>query len=91
MSSPFQCDYCWFTNITKRVADANFEADAQLLAYIRRVNLDVFWSKEPSTVGNTLRSLEKGKYMSAELGLPPLLNWRWVHGRLLIPADFRWP
>ena len=72
ISSPFQCDNCWFVNLTKRPSNETFEADAQLLAYIRRVNLDVFWSKEPSTVGNTLRSLEKGKGVSSELGLPPV-------------------
>jgi hypothetical protein len=49
-----------------------FEADIRLLGYIRRVNLDIMWSKEPLTVGNTLRLLEKGKKMSAELGLPPV-------------------
>ena len=72
VASPFQCDYCWFTNLTKRSAKDIFDADAQLLAYIRRVNLDVFWSREPSTVGNTLRALEKGKKISVELGLNPV-------------------
>jgi hypothetical protein len=72
LTSPFQCDYCWFVNLTKRQARDIFDADARLLAYIRRVNLDIFWSKEPGTVGNTLRALEKGKKMSEEFGLPPV-------------------
>ena len=70
--TPFQCDYCWFINITKRPARDIFDADAQLLAYIRRVNLDMFWCKEPGTVGNTLRALEKGRRISEELGLDPV-------------------
>ena len=72
LTSPFQCDYCWFFNITKRTARDIFDSDAQLLAYIRRVNLDVFWSREPSTVANTMRALVKGKKISSELGLPPV-------------------
>ena len=70
--APFQCDYCWFLNITKKPARDIFEADARLLGYIRRVNLDVFWSREPGTVGNTLRALEKGKRISEEFGLAPV-------------------
>ena len=72
LTSPFQCDYCWFFNITKRVARDIFNSDARLLAYIRRVNLDVFWSREPSTVANTMRALSKAKTLSDELGLPPV-------------------
>ena len=52
--SPFQCNDCWFVNLTKRLSNETLEADVQLLAYIRQINLDVFWSNEPSTVGNTL-------------------------------------
>ena len=72
LTSPFQCDYCWFFNITKRVARDIFNSDAGLLAYIRRVNLDLFWSREPSTVANTMRALSKAKTLSDELGLPPV-------------------
>ena len=72
ISAPFQCDYCWFFNITKKQARDMFDSDAQLLAYIRRVNLDMFWCREPGTVGNALRSLEKGKKISRDLGLPPV-------------------
>ena len=70
--SPFQCDYCWFINLNKRQARTSFESDSRLLAYIRRVNLDVMWSREPLTVGNTLRLLEKGRKLSGELDLPPV-------------------
>ena len=45
--------------------------DELILAYIRRVNLDVMWSREGSTVGNNLSNLRKGRRMSEELGLKP--------------------
>ena len=72
ISAPFQCDFCWYFNITKTPARDMFDADAQLLGYIRRVNLDMFWCREPGTVGNALRSLEKGRRISGELGLAPV-------------------
>ena len=46
--------------------------DKRLLAYIRRVNLDIMWSREGSTVYNNLTSLRKGKRMSEDLGLKPV-------------------
>lgn len=53
--SPFQCDFCWFINLTGRVFDARRVGDRINLAIIRRVNLDVFWSREASTVINSNR------------------------------------
>ena len=72
VSAPFQCDVCWFINIHKRMPNEEFPSDAQLMCYIRRVNLDMFWSREPATVNSTLRSLLKGRQMSQQLGLPPV-------------------
>ena len=72
ISSPFQCDYCWFINVCKRVPNEDLISDAQLMCYIRRVNLDMFWSREPSTVNTTFQSLNKAKLMSEKLGLPPV-------------------
>ena len=72
LSSPFQCDHCWFVNLKKKVANDLALGDVRLLAYIRRVNLDVMWSSEPSVVKTAWQNLEKGKRLSAELGLPPV-------------------
>lgn len=47
-------------------------SDAQLMCYVRRVNLDIFWSREPSTVATSYRSILKGKRMSEQLGLAPI-------------------
>ena len=71
MHSSFQCDCCWFLNLHKRIPLEDSPSDQVLLAYIRRVNLDVMWSKEGGTVRNAVSNLLKAKAMSEELGLPP--------------------
>jgi hypothetical protein len=50
LCAPFQCDICWFVNLKGRTPDVRCAQDRLNLALIRRVNLDVFWEKEPSTV-----------------------------------------
>ena len=47
---PFECDLCVFHKLKKRDPNSNSEADKVLLAYIRRANLDAFWSRASSTV-----------------------------------------
>ena len=66
--APFQCDYCWYANITKKDANPWYADDARKLAYIRRVNLDVMWSREPSTVASSFNALARAKRDSEELG-----------------------
>ena len=39
--SPFQCDLCWFRNLLKRDPVEGKLQDTNLLAYIRRANLDM--------------------------------------------------
>ena len=79
LGSPFQCDYCWFINIEKREPRKDGYSDNRLLGYIRRVNLDIFWSREKGTVSGLLTQLRKGKRMSAYLNLDsiglPLGPW----------------
>ena len=72
MSSPFQCDCCWFVNLTKREPNDTSESDHRLLGYIRRVNLDMLWSSEGSTVGHTLGDLRKAARLSSTLDLTSL-------------------
>jgi hypothetical protein len=68
ISSPFQCEHCWFANIHKAEANSWYADDARKLAYMRQVNLDVMWSREPSTVLTTFNTLKRAKKMSEELG-----------------------
>lgn len=48
--APFQCDICWFRNIFNRSPIPRKAGDDLNLALIRRANLDMFWSRETSTV-----------------------------------------
>jgi len=71
LSSSFQCEICWFINLKRREPVRLSAGDQRLLGYSRRVNLDIMWSHEKSTVGNTLSALKKAKELSEELGLTP--------------------
>jgi hypothetical protein len=72
---PFECDYCLFYKLKGMEPNENRGEDSNLLAYIRRSNLDAFWSRRPSTV-NALRRLfveqvEAGEYFGFQM-FPPL-------------------
>jgi len=51
---PFQCDGCVFRRLRQVVPDMGSHSDRLLLMYIRRANLDAFWSRAPKTVSNEL-------------------------------------
>jgi hypothetical protein len=72
LSSPFQCEFCWFANIHEKDCNHWYASDTRQLAYMRQVNLDIFWSREPSTVQNTLSTLRRAKKCSEDIGLPPI-------------------
>ena len=72
LSAPFQCEFCWFGNLHKMDCNEWYASDARKLAYMRQVNLDIFWSREPSTVYNTLSTLRRAKQFSEELGFDPI-------------------
>ena len=72
LAAPFQCEYCWTVNIMGREVKAGSLGDQRLCSYIRRVNLDIFWSREPGTVGGTLSNVRKGRRLSEELGMKPV-------------------
>ena len=69
--APFQCDHCWFVNLKRREPNLEVREDQRLLDYIRRVNLDILWSREGGTVGTNMRQYKKIVKFSEELGLPP--------------------
>lgn len=75
--APFQCDYCWFININGREHVEGSLVDGRTLDYIRRINLDILWSREPGTVANNLREINKMRKLSQELNIPP---WEPVMG-----------
>ena len=47
---PFECDLCIFRKLRKRSPDFASHGDDLLLACIRRINLDAFWSRSKYTV-----------------------------------------
>jgi len=76
---PFQCDLCWFRNLKFRSPSENSEADKLLLMYIRRVNLDGMWSREPGTVRsirlNLVKLIKYCRELNVEPNLPELGPW----------------
>ncbi len=77
LCSQFQCDICWFVNLKKRLPKAESLKDQLLFPYIRRVNLDVFWSREMSTVYNNYLTTRKKSRRAEDLGLEPIA---WARG-----------
>ena len=71
-SSPFQCEWCWIGNLKGRDMNERDPKDALLLKYLQRMNLDVMWSRERSTVKGTYYQLIKGARHSEKLGLDPI-------------------
>ena len=50
MMIPFQCDLCHFRNIFGRNPLGSCPTDGETMNYVRRANLDSFWSRKTSTV-----------------------------------------
>ena len=72
--SSFQCDLCHFRNMFHRDPNSHYVGDYKILVAIRRANLDAFWSRAPSTVGNNFRGLKRTIQIgSHELGIPAML------------------
>ena len=48
--APFECDHCAFFRLKGRSPMRDNPSDSELLLYLRRSQLDVFWSRRPGTV-----------------------------------------
>ena len=66
---PFQCDLCWFRNLQKRNPILSSHSDVLLLGHIRRVNLDIIWSRSRTT--SYVSEFRKANAASLKLGLTP--------------------
>lgn len=71
LCAPFQCDYCWFINLKGRLYNEKRAEDRLTLSLIRRVNLDIFWDKEPSTVHSMLQVFVRARSAAQHLDLTP--------------------
>jgi hypothetical protein len=76
---PFQCDRCWFRVLEDREPRVGSYQDNRILAYIRRVNLDLIWSRAPGTITSSRDNVKMMIKMWRELGitvdLPSLGPW----------------
>jgi hypothetical protein len=67
---PFQCELCHFRNLQGRspMEGARKLGDTELLKCLRRVNLDAFWSREPSTISHNMGKVSRALHIAHELG-----------------------
>jgi hypothetical protein len=73
---PFQCELCHFRNMQGRspMKVTGVLNDEETIDLFRRVNLDAFWSREPTAIGHKLSKVNRVLQISHELGLdtPPV-------------------
>lgn len=76
---PFQCDVCWFRVLEDREPRVGSYQDNRILGYIRRVNLDLIWSRAPGTIASIRDNIKMMIKMWRELGvsidLPSIGPW----------------
>ena len=61
LSFLFQCEFCWFVNLMKRPGSEFNSHDFEVMTYIRRVNLVMFWAKEPQTVSDSFKAYQQSR------------------------------
>ena len=59
LTSSFQSDVCWFRNLLGRNPGPKSMGDDSLLAYMRRIHLDIMWSLAPGAVSITRSNVKK--------------------------------
>jgi len=67
---PFECDYCVHIKLKGYLPDMLNATDKLLMATIRRMILDAFWSRESSTVKANVRKAKKMIQVANSVGLP---------------------
>jgi len=67
---PFECDFCIFIKLKNHLPDPDSPSDQLLMACIRRMNLDAFWSRETSTVNANTRRANKLIEISSVFQMP---------------------
>jgi hypothetical protein len=66
---PFECDLCIFRKLRKHSPNETLDQDKLLLACIRRINLDCFWSRASSTVISNRDRVKAFLSLSSLVGL----------------------
>ena len=70
LAVPFQCDLCIFRRVTEKDPKPTSATNNLLLHYIRRANLDSFWSRAPRTIANDLGHVKRSIRNLSRVGLP---------------------
>ena len=65
----FECDYCVFLKLYARLPNEDTQVDCHIMACIRRILLDAFWSRATSTVASNTAIVRQGLRHSAGIGL----------------------
>ena len=66
---PFQCKLCHFRNLQGRDPIATSRVDGVVMDFMRRGNLDAFWSRETKTVRANLRGIIRSQKSKDKFGL----------------------
>jgi hypothetical protein len=66
---PFECDLCIFRKLRGQEPSTTSEFDELLMACIRRMSLDAFWSRATSTVLANRDKIKQGLALSKLVGL----------------------
>jgi hypothetical protein len=69
---PFQCEVCHFRNVMRRDPVRSSSRDQEILGFMRRANLDAFWSRESSTVKSNLGEAMRIERTAFRLGMPSM-------------------
>jgi hypothetical protein len=82
---PFQYELCHFRNIQGRspIMGKGLLGDTELMKCLRRVNLDAFWSREPTTIKQNLGKVNWSLHITHKMGMrdppmPKLGPWKLV-------------
>ena len=75
--TPFQCEGCQVRNISGRDPKQGHREDDLAMEYIRRVSLDVFWAKDPKSIYNNSRVVQRVMLTEDRMGwqnriIPPM-------------------
>lgn len=63
----FECDVCSFRNVNRRDVCWSSERDLRTLRYVRRVSLDVMWSRSKGTVRSTFNRMRRDCKEASEM------------------------
>lgn len=55
----FECDYCAFFKLCGRLPSSRSQADSRLQTFVRRANLDAFWTRRSGTISQLVSTVRR--------------------------------